>query len=137
MKQREEWDYSFIFSHTAIHIKACQLAQADLPELKDYLSVLHQLLQDTNLFDVIASLGTRLYVHHIELTSFPLCRLNRNLPATVPGRERGRRSGVEGDVEGNTKIFKTTWRNAAGKITKKYSKRKKKAEQNLQSNHKK
>lgn len=45
---------------------------------------------DTNLFDVIASLGTGLYVHHIELTSFPLCRLNRNLPATVPGRDGGK-----------------------------------------------
>lgn len=42
---------------------------------------------DTNLFDVIASLGTGFYVHHIEFTSFPLCRLNRNLPAMVPGRE--------------------------------------------------
>lgn len=43
------------------------------------------LLLDTNLFDVIASLGTGLYVHHIELTSFPLCCLDRNLPAMIPG----------------------------------------------------
>lgn len=63
------------------------------------MSVLHLLLLDTNLFDVIASLGTGLYVHHIELTSFPLCRLNRNLPAVVPGRE-GEGSGVECGVEG-------------------------------------
>lgn len=48
--------------------------------------------QCTNLFDVIASLGAGLYVHHIELASFPLCRLHRDLPATVPGRE-GRGGG--------------------------------------------
>lgn len=51
------------------------------------MSVPHRLLLDTNLFDVIASLGAGLYVHHIELTSFPLCRLNRNLSVTVPGRD--------------------------------------------------
>lgn len=64
------------------------------------MSVLQLLLLDTNLFDVIASLGTGLYVHHIEFTSFPLCGLNRNLPAVVPGREGGR-SGVKCGVEGN------------------------------------
>lgn len=51
------------------------------------LSGSHRLSLDTNLFDVITSLGTGLYVHHIELTSFPLCRLDRNLPVTVPGRD--------------------------------------------------
>lgn len=48
--------------------------------------------QCTNLFDVIASLGAGLYVHHIELASFPLGRLYRDLPATVPG-EGGERWG--------------------------------------------
>lgn len=56
----------------------------------------------TNLFDVIASLGAGLYVHHIELASFPLCRLYRDLPATVPGGE-GVRLGGGGDVEGKHK----------------------------------
>lgn len=59
------------------------------------LSVSHRLSLDTNLFDVITSLGTGLYVHHIELTSFPLCRLNRNLPVTVPGRDGEREGGRE------------------------------------------
>lgn len=60
----------------------------------------------TNLFDVIASLGTGLYVHHIELTSFPLCRLNRNLPATVPRKEGGGGGGSgEMVLGGNTKKF--------------------------------
>lgn len=64
--------------------------------------------QCTNLFDVIASLGAGLYVHHIELASFPLCRLYRHLPATVPGQGGERWGGVRGDVEGNTKIIKMT-----------------------------
>lgn len=69
------------------------------------LSVSRRLLLHTNLFDVIASLGAGLYVHHIELASFPLCRLNRHLPVNGPGEGRremgrrggeGRRDGVEG-----------------------------------------
>lgn len=69
-----------------------------------------RLLQCTNLFDVIASLGAGLYVHHIELASFPLRSLYRDLPATVPGGGGERRGGggVRGDVEGNTKIIKMT-----------------------------
>lgn len=63
------------------------------------LSVSRRLLLDTNLFDVIASLGAGLYVHHIELTSFPLCRLNRNLPVTVPGRDGERWGEGEGREE--------------------------------------
>lgn len=55
---------------------------------------------DTNLFDVITSLGTGLYVHHIEFTSFPLCRLNRDLPAIGPGGE-GERVVFQCGVEGN------------------------------------
>lgn len=58
----------------------------------------------TNLFDVIASLGAGLYVHHIELASFPLCRLYRDLPATVPGGGWwGGGGGWGGDVEGKHK----------------------------------
>lgn len=73
-------------------------------------------LLDTNLFDVIASLGTGLYVHHIELTSFPLCRLNRNLPAMVPGREGGEWCEVWcwGKHKQNKKI-KMTWREQSRK----------------------
>lgn len=58
----------------------------------------------TNLFDVIASLGAGLYVHHIELASFPLCRLYRDLPATVPGGGWWGGGGGWGvDVEGKHK----------------------------------
>lgn len=56
---------------------------------------LSRLLRCTNLFDVIASLGAGLYVHHIELASFPLRSLYRDLPATVPGGGRGGGEGVE------------------------------------------
>lgn len=61
----------------------------------------------TNLFDVIASLGAGLYVHHIELASFPLCRLYRDLPATGPGWVGGRGGGGV-MLRGNTKIIKMT-----------------------------
>lgn len=100
---------------------------------EDHFSVSRRLLLDTNLFDVIASLGAGLYVHHIELSSFPLCRLNRNLPATVPGREGrgGRRGrGVGGGVEGGTqtiikKKIKMMWREQHRKGDKQKTKPKK------------
>lgn len=59
--------------------------------------IIRRPLQYTNLFDVIASLGAGLYVHHIEFASFPLCRLYRDLPATDPGE--GGKGGV-GRCEG-------------------------------------
>lgn len=79
---------------------------------------------DTNLFDVIASLGTGLYVHHIELASFPLCRLNRNLPATVPGRVReGRRECGGGMGLRKTQIkFKMTTKERTREGNKRQSK---------------
>lgn len=103
----------------------------------DHLSVLQRLLPDTNLFDVIASLGTGLYVHHIELSSFPLCRLNRNLPATVPGRGGGgSECGVEGNKQNKTKKIQNDterteqWRQQKGST-------KKQGRTHIQSNHKK
>lgn len=67
--------------------------------------IIRRPLQYTNLFDVIASLGAGLYVHHIEFASFPLCRLYRDLPATDPGEggEGGSGGGVRGDDEGKHK----------------------------------
>lgn len=81
---------------------------------------MHLLLLDTNLFDVITSLGTGLYVHHIEFTSFPLCSLYRNLPAMVPGGEGKGREGEECGGMGlrKTQKFKMTWRDRPGKENK-------------------
>lgn len=103
------------------------------------MSVLHRLLLDTNLFDVIASLGTGLYVHHIEFTSFPLCRLNRNLPATAPGRDGGK--GVVWSVvlrETQKKNLNDMERTEQKRQQKsKAKKKKKKGKTDIRSNHKK
>lgn len=78
---------------------AAALGRRDTVTVRGRLSVSRRLLLHTNLFDVIASLGAGLYVHHIELASFPLCRLNRHLPVTVPGRDGERWGEGEGREE--------------------------------------